>query len=143
MTDYAFPFAPEEDFLLDFPGRESVPSLCRVRLFETERRPLILFTEVEENPGDILIDAIEMAAQTVCRRYGADPDDFIFVEHQPPFLQHPQHFFDLVALKLAQVLPAKSGQVIIFQHPYWRSLSDEEFKTLLFTGRPEDLPPFP
>jgi len=56
---------------------------CRVRIFPNEGEPVVVVTELPDNPGMSVTNAIELIATGLTNIHGFPPDRTTWVEHYP------------------------------------------------------------
>jgi Family of unknown function (DUF6166) len=115
-------------------------SKCRLRWIKCQKagteKVVVIATELPDNPGTSLSDRAEHLAAEVCRCFGIDPVELIFVEHYPASYgcKHAlrgslnAERFDLVSFEI------EGGT---FRRPKWIPIKKELVENLI--GRP--LPP--
>jgi hypothetical protein len=65
-----------------FPGQSFVSS-CRVRIYNTAPRAVVIISELPENDGTSVTNAAQTIATLVVQQYRLDPAQTIWVEHYP------------------------------------------------------------
>ena len=68
----------------DFRGIHDAPSRCHLRIYRHPNRPVIVVaTELADNPGSSVTNALPGLADAVCSSFDIDPDVLLWVEHYP------------------------------------------------------------
>ncbi len=80
IEDTPLPVA-DVDTVFDFLGLGDYPSSCGLRIYLRERQaPVVVLTELRENPGTSVTNAAEFLARQVAQAYDL-PSDTVWVEH--------------------------------------------------------------
>jgi hypothetical protein len=87
-------------------------SLCRLRIYETPEQAVVIATELPENTGTSITNAVESLAMMVVEQYELRPHTLVWIEHYPAHRDLPETF--------ARVQLAWEGQR--FYAPRWRHL---------------------
>ncbi len=84
-----------------FPGLYGFPSKCGLAIYKQEGRAVVVFTELPDNPGTSVTNAIELLATQVCSEMLLHyrPADIRFVEHYPADRHRQKETYDLVQLE--------------------------------------------
>lgn len=73
------------DTIYHYPGYHGAPSFCRLRVFhDPDRPPVVLMSEVRDNPGTSVTNRAEVIAWDACKRFGLDPRNTLFFTHYGP-----------------------------------------------------------
>jgi hypothetical protein len=150
----------ERDELLPFEGYFNCESHCRMRVYQTtDGTPMIVLTEVEDNPGTSITNRAERVQYLAWRRIGSPAAGAYFVEHCPGYPNPRDAVLDGEHLDWVQFDEALDGSseaseaqrrqrkpvlmpLVVngsnvgmeFRHPEWRRLPREEFDRLLGEG---------
>ena len=114
----------------NFKGYWGVSSICGVDIYhQNDDKVVVVLTELPENHGTSITNAIELIAEQVVEAYGLQNRDIVWVEHYPeqvdPYnYKHIMHenSFDLV------VMTAIDNE---FFNPQWKRISEVEFVKLI------------
>jgi hypothetical protein len=135
----------EQDELLPFEGYRNFDSHCRMRVYRTtDGTPMIVLTEVDDNPGTSITNRAERAHYLAWRRIGSPEGGVYCVEHYPGY---PNPKEDAEHLDWVQFDEAPDGSPVLvplvvngqnvgmkFLNPDWHHLPREEFDRLLGGG---------
>lgn len=116
-----------------FVGLLGRDSRCRLRLYAgAERPPVVIVTELADNPGTSVTNAAEELAHLVCRHYNLD-EEFIWIEH---YLDRGRRgdgsvlyreSFDQVQFAVHR----RADGSVYFSDPEWRRVRREEVELLI------------
>lgn len=137
-----FPTAtPTHDYRYTFRGYHSDGAICRVRIFEPSGRPpVIMVTELPENPNTSVTNMAEYLAAELLERHFPErvglPEPVVWIEHYPPRGKEGDDF-DRVTFddwrprndRFHNVWRRRAGD------PDWRRLAPDEVVALI--GAPE------
>jgi hypothetical protein len=118
------------DTRLDYPGYFECRSSCRLRIYRHGGQNIAVATELHDNPGTSVTNAVETICHLAVREYELDPDRTIFIEHYPGRLQRSLlvrgETFDLVTF----------GERLWdhYEDPSWRRLHADQVSELI--GQP-------
>lgn len=116
--------APTLDMRYSFRGLCGAPSCCRLRVFEPKGKPVVVVTELDDNPGTSVTNFAEELATDVGELL-EQPTDMVWIEHYPergPAYRRLPESFDRVTF-------AWTGRH--FAGPQWRRLSRAAVETLI------------
>lgn len=71
------------DVTFDFLGLGGCACCCRARVFGAGAAPVVVLTELADNPGTSVTNAVESLAAQFCECYELDGADVVWVEHYP------------------------------------------------------------
>jgi Family of unknown function (DUF6166) len=126
--------------IFQYSGYFGCPSKCRLRWIKCQKagqqKVVVIATELPENTGTSITNAAERLAAEVCRCFGIDPGELIFIEHHSATRNRRHSLrdrlheerFDLVSFQV------EGGT---FKSPQWIPVKKELVESLI--GRP--LPP--
>lgn len=92
-----------------------VVGFCDAEVFLYNGQTVVVFTEIQANPGPSVTNAIECIIAQFCKAKDLDPDDILVIER---YASHPD---DLDLVTLARE----------YNTPSWRRLTDEEASPIL------------
>lgn len=107
--------------ILKFPGFNGIDSFCAVRRFGNT----FIATELADNPGTHLNDAIEIVATVIVDNYGVAPEDLRLIEEIPD--REPRYC--LVTLTSGDTY--MHIQRVKFIGASWRKLTSEEVEAMM------------
>jgi len=104
------------------PGR-GVRARCRIRIYRAHAA-VVVITELPDNPGTSVTNAIEYIATCVMHDYKLDPRTTTWVEHYPGQADRPETW-DVVTFEWI------GNAVICATTPRWRPSSAEEVRRMI------------
>lgn len=113
-----------------FRGCHGCDARCALELLRTKnRRTVVIATELKDNLGTSITNACEHLAYRVCAEFSINPAELVWIEHYGyPAPWNPERrprTYDLVTY---EILPA--GHDVVFAHPKWRRMCDEDWLAL-------------
>jgi hypothetical protein len=114
----------------DFKGLQGCDSHCSLHVERlADDRTLVIFTELESNPGTSVTKAIEILASLVASKLALNPAQTVWIEHYPPRKIHGKtDDWDLVMF--GTIL--HDGINSVFDDPFWRPLRSQDWASLGF-----------
>jgi hypothetical protein len=133
------------DETLPFEGYQNCESHCRLRVYAAaDGSPVIVLTELVDNPGTSVTNRAERAHYLAWRRIGSPEGGAYFVEHYPGREPARDPVLDGERLAWVQFDEAPDGSPVLvelvvngqrvgmeFRHPEWRHLPRAEFDRLI------------
>jgi hypothetical protein len=109
------------------PANAGIEARCRLRAYAHDGKAIFLLTELPDNPGMSVTNAIDQIATKLLAQYMVEPSEAIFIEHYPADSARPQDTYDEVTLNCRQraTLDGKHHPWIA-ENPQWRRLTLEE-----------------
>lgn len=131
------------DYIHPFSAENGARSKCRIRIFEPEDpadAPVVIFSELADNPGQSVTNAAEVIAGEVLTRH--DFSGFklpVFIEHWPPETcpaRSPESFdlltFDSYDVRCRRLWGERSPRyVYLIGEPDWQPLDRESVEALI------------
>src|SRR5437870_4300282 len=110
-----------------FYGFHGCTAWCALEILRLDDgRTVVIATEVKDNPGTSITNACEHLACRICIEFSIHPIDLIWIEHygypMPGDAKRHPRTYDLVTLT---ILPR--GHHVVFTHPQWRPMRDEDW----------------
>ena len=114
----------------DFKGLQGCDSHCSLHVERLpDDRTLVIFTELESNPGTSVTNAIEVLASMVASKLALNPAQAVWIEHYPPGkIRGKTDNWDLVTF--GTIL--RDGINSVFDDPSWRPLRPQDWASLGF-----------
>ena len=112
---------------------------CRIRVYEDPgNAPLVIASELADNPGPSVTSAAEYIAGQVYRWLECPPQGIYWIEHWGPFSYHDVGF--PMGCKEEYSLVDFSQRGATFCNPIWHHLSAEDMAYMLpeLAGGPKD-----
>jgi hypothetical protein len=137
---------PTLDVIHTYPGFFGAESRCRIRIYRPPGfPPVVLASELPENPGTSITNLVEQLAAEVLGRYLDERRGYlrplIWVEHYPPRAEGARdETWDLVTFPDYQPFQAlEAGRWRVrFGEPDWRRLSRGQVERLIGEPLPPD-----
>jgi hypothetical protein len=83
-----------------FRGLHGFESRCKLRIFDTGDRTVVIATELEDNPGTTITNYADQLATQIIMEFNIKPDSLIWIEHYPARPEiGEQETFDLISFK--------------------------------------------
>lgn len=138
----------ERNEILEFEGYHGCESHCRMRVYRTtDCLPVIVLTEMPDNPGTSITNRAERAHYLAWRRIGSPAEGGYFIEHypgaDPPWdrvlaqerLAFVQFEDKGSAPPITAPLFVQGQELIGFHRPEWKPLPRWQFDQLIGKGR--------
>ena len=110
--------------IFNYKAPNGVLSRCGVQVYD---KAVVVLTELNDNPGMSVTNAIEELAYTVCFEYGLDPAEVIWLTRS-----EGSRNFDRVKMSYETSFPGDT--LVLFKNPVWEYLEHEEGELII--GRP-------
>jgi hypothetical protein len=112
----------------EFKGFHGCRSCCALNIEQIEDgRTVVICSELEDNPGTSITNAVEMIASQAVNQLELDPAKLVWIEHYPPEKVHGNtEDWDLVTFGAI----FHDGIRTVFDDPIWRRLGREDWDSL-------------
>ena len=110
----------ESDNQLCYDGYYGCDSHCRLRIFRDGATVVAIVTEMPDNPGTSVTNAIEILDLKICTECACTPSTFMLFESYPD-----QDDLDLVRFHKVSTNPLE------FSNPYWKRYTKVHVEGLL------------
>jgi hypothetical protein len=109
------------------PPNAGIEAHCRLRVYNHNGKFVFLLTELPDNPGMSVTNAIDIIATKLLAEYMISPHEAAFIEHYPADASRPQDTYDYVSLNFQQRAVFNSHNYPWFaENPTWRRMTIEE-----------------
>ena len=113
------------DQIFNFKGIWDIDSKCGLEIFTKNKDSVVVVTELyKDNPGTSVTEAATLLVKQICDKFGLNPDNMIYIEHNPP-TKSKLSFYDEEFF-----LVKFTFQNGTFINPTWRKLSDDEINKI-------------
>ncbi len=125
------------DFVMEYRGIGNCKSKCGVKIIKTDVSPIVIITELPDNPGTSVTNWFENIATLVYEKYlkNYDPEPIIWIEHYPPEYYNREHMMANATEKRDGVFDKVSlewdNAHNRYVNPFWYRISKTYFETLL------------
>ena len=72
------------DTIFHYKGFGNCDSQCRIRIYESSEKTVVIATELDENEGTSITNVCERLIKEVCEYYELPFQKTIWIEHYPP-----------------------------------------------------------
>lgn len=112
----------------EFRGLHGCHSCCALRIQRLlDGRTLVICSELEDNPGTSITNAVEILGSVIVSHLALDPAKLVWVEHYPPGPVHGKKAdWDLVTFGRL----VHDGVRSIFADPSWRPMLADDWASM-------------
>lgn len=114
----------------EFKGFFDCYSKCGYRLEQTDKWIVIIVSELEDNPGTSITNAVEILFPQVCEHFGLYPGRVVWIEHYPESSLAAGNW-DIVTMDFDDNKP-------IILSPKWERISKDQVKQICLGQNPLD-----
>lgn len=111
------------------PATRTNEAFCGLRIYNTETGAVVILSELADNPGISVTNAIEQLATEIAKRYALNPKTTTWIEHYGPFSYYPQDGDDPNYETFDKITFAWRDNIA--SAPQWKRLSQEQVQALL------------
>lgn len=103
---------------------------CRLRIYKHDGKTIFLLTELPDNPGMSVTNAVELIATWLLNDHKLDPSEVFFIEHCPSGPDRDETY-DQVSLNCTQRFPLDGKRSPwVAETPNWRRITLEEVEIM-------------
>lgn len=113
-------------------GKEK-SAVTRLRIFLGEKKTVVVATELNENQGTSITNAVEYLAAEVCKDFGIEPSKLVWIEHYERDMELPERY-DLVTMQFHD-----NQRGFRFVGPKWRPLQAEKVERAIVEKKIADI----
>ena len=80
------------DTIYHYRGLHGFRAWCRLRIYRTTEKDIVVATEMPDNPGTSITNFVEQLAGMVCADFLIEPNRLVWVEHYPARDSEPENY---------------------------------------------------